>query len=167
MRSLATYLHKHQGDTFSGTARANLALAIDAHRARAAGCAEALIVLLECALKMPEKLFNEGHKAKFLRWLSECEAAAAAAAAATAAAGAAGSGAPVHRLLEVADADASADEVCLLEEDGAAHEGAVRVAAAGGVRALAAALAAAAARGGVLLARLTAAGEVVGWEEQQ
>jgi hypothetical protein len=160
LRSLACFLHKHQSDSFGGTTRANLALAIEAHRARAAGCVDALIALLETALKMPDRVFNEAHKSRFLRWLAECEASAATASMEAAEA-------VQHRLLEVADADVGAGEVCLLEVDGEVYAGAApRVAAAaGGVPALAAALAVAAARGGALYARVTAAGEVVGWEE--
>ena len=173
MRSLASYLHKHQSDAFPGPARANLLLAIEAHHARAAAGADALTALLECALKMPDKVFNEAHKTRMLKLLAACEAAAAAGGGG----GGGGGGAPAltapaaavpaARGLLVVDVDVGAGEVCLVEADGTAFAGAApRVAAAaGGAPALAAALEAAAAKGCALLARVTAAGEVVGWEE--
>jgi hypothetical protein len=174
MRSLASYLHKHQSDAFPGPARANLLLAIEAHHARAAAGADALTALLECALKMPDKVFNEAHKARMLKLLAACEAAAAAAVGGGGGGGggapaltAPAAAAPAARGLLVVDVDVGAGEVCLVEADGTAFAGAApRVAAeAGGAPALAAALEAAAAKGCALLARVTAAGEVVGWEE--
>ena len=74
MRSLTTFLHKHQADAFSGPSRAALFSAIERHvSASPPGC-EAVHLLLECALKMPEKVFAEAHKAKFLKWYERQEA---------------------------------------------------------------------------------------------
>ena len=67
--SLTTYLHKHQDDDFTGPSRQALSHAIERHRTLSpAGC-ESVQLLLECALKMPEKIFGKSEKMRFLKWL--------------------------------------------------------------------------------------------------
>lgn len=67
--SLCTYLHKHQDDDYTGPSRQALSHAIERHRTLSpAGC-ESVQLLLECALKMPEKIFGKSEKMRFLKWL--------------------------------------------------------------------------------------------------
>jgi hypothetical protein len=77
VKSLTTFLHKHQGDAFSGPSRSALSVAVELHHARSPPLCEATLLLLECTLKMPEKVFAEAHKAKFLKWHDARAAAAA------------------------------------------------------------------------------------------
>ena len=79
VKSLTTFLHKHQGDAFSGPSRSALYVAVELHHARSPPHCEAALLLLECTLKMPEKVFAEAHKAKFLKWHDARAAAAASA----------------------------------------------------------------------------------------
>ena len=67
--SLSAYLHKHQNDDLTGPSRQALSHAIEKHRSHSpAGC-ESMQLLLECALKMPEKIFGKSEKMRFLKWL--------------------------------------------------------------------------------------------------
>ena len=73
IRRLTAFLHKHQDDAYSGPTRNALCVAIEQHHLRSPPGCEALHLLLECALKMPEKMFAESHKSKFLRWYEKAE----------------------------------------------------------------------------------------------
>ena len=79
VKALTTDLHKHQDEAFSGPSRSALCVAVELHHARSPPHCEAALLLLECTLKMPEKVFAEAHKAKFLKWHDARVAAAASA----------------------------------------------------------------------------------------
>ncbi len=74
--SLSKFLHKHQNDNYTGPSRAALFSAIEQHFSRSLAGSEAVHLLLECALKMPEKIFEKAHKMRFLKWLERAEGAA-------------------------------------------------------------------------------------------
>ena len=68
IQSLTSFLHKHQNDEFSGPSRSALAHAIEKHRALSPPDSKEVKLLIECALKMPEKLFAKAEKKTFLKW---------------------------------------------------------------------------------------------------
>jgi hypothetical protein len=119
VKSLTTFLHKHQGDAFSGPSRSALSVAVELHHARSPPLCEATLLLLECTLKMPEKVFAEAHKAKFLKWH---DARAAAASAASGGGGDASASAAAQQRLPLLDIDGEG-ALALALEDGSLYEG--------------------------------------------
>ena len=118
VKSLTTFLHKHQGDAFSGPSRSALSVAVELHHARSPPLCEAALLLLECTLKMPEKVFAEAHKAKFLKWHDARVAAASAASGGSGDASARGA----QQRLSLLDIDGEG-ALALALEDGSLYEG--------------------------------------------
>ena len=153
IRSLTAFLHKHQDDALSGPSRQALYVAIEQHTARSPADCAALHLLLECALKMPEKLFAESHKARFLKWYDRPAAEGAGGGSAAPSSGSAAS----ETLLTLLDID-SEGALTLAQEDGSLYEGSAVVVQDAGTRA---SLAAAVAGEAAVTVSLSAAGAFV------